>query len=80
MQADLEAEAAPLNLWRWAGAGFCYFFSSYLRPFLLGYKPISCRYEAQAVQMTSPLHAVASTTTPNAMRYQAKGTKLWLAM
>ena len=28
----------------------------------------------------APLHAVASTTTPKAMRYQANGTKLWLEM
>lgn len=29
---------------------------------------------------TQPVHAVSSTTAPNAMRYQANGTKLWLAM
>jgi len=34
----------------------------------------------QAAQVTAPLHAVASTTTPNAIRYQANGTKLWVAM
>ena len=34
----------------------------------------------QADQFTKPLHAVASTTRPNAMRYQAKPTKVWVAM
>ena len=31
---------------------------------------------AQSCQTTSPLHAVASTTRPKAMRYQANGTKV----
>lgn len=34
----------------------------------------------QADQFTRPLHAVASTTRPNAMRYQAKPTKVCVAM
>lgn len=33
-----------------------------------------------SAQTTTPLHAVASTTMPNAMRYQAKGTKLLVEM
>jgi len=31
-------------------------------------------------QCTAPLHAVASTTIPKAMRYHAKGVKLWVEM
>ncbi len=34
----------------------------------------------QAAQFTSPLQAVASTTMPKAMRYQAKGTKSCVLM
>ena len=34
----------------------------------------------QSAHVTAPLQAVASTTMPNAMRYQAKPTKVWLAM
>ena len=33
-----------------------------------------------ADQLTLPLHQVPSTTRPKAMRYQAKGAKLWVAM
>ena len=33
----------------------------------------------QARQSIQPSHAVARTTMPKAMRYQAKGTKVWLA-
>ena len=32
---------------------------------------------AQSSQTTPPLHAVASTTRPKAIRYQANGTKVW---
>ena len=35
---------------------------------------------AQLRHCTRPLHAVASTTIPNAIRYQANGTKLWVEM
>ena len=35
----------------------------------------AARPRAQPCQSTSPLHAVASTTMPNAMRYQANGMK-----
>ncbi len=38
------------------------------------------RWPPYAVQLTNPLQAVASTTTPNTMRYQAKPLKLWLEM
>src|SRR5450755_5047739 len=34
----------------------------------------------QAAQLTAPVQAGASTTMPNAMRYQAKGVKSWVAM
>ena len=33
-----------------------------------------------SAQLTSPEYAVASTTMPKAMRYQANGTKVWVEM
>ena len=33
----------------------------------------------QSAQATQPVQAVNSTNTPKAMRYQAKGMKVWLA-
>lgn len=38
------------------------------------------RKDAQGAQVTRPVQAVPSTTSPKAMRYQAKGTKLWVEM
>ena len=45
-------------------------------------EPVSSgvEYLTYSAQTTSPLQAVASTTMPNAMRYQANGTKLWVEM
>ena len=36
------------------------------------------RGSLQSAQTTVPVSQVASTTRPNAMRYQANGTKVWL--
>ena len=38
------------------------------------------RCRAQGAQVTRPVQVVPSTTSPKAMRYQAKGTKLWVEM
>ena len=56
----------------------CYRFNSWLRTADVRCSPI--RLESYSAHTTSPLHAVASTTMPKAMRYQAKGTKLWVEM
>ncbi len=42
--------------------------------FATSHPPLLVSYAA--VQLTAPLYAVASTTTPNTMRYQAKTTKV----
>ena len=38
------------------------------------------RVADHSAQVTQPIYAVTSTTMPKAMRYQANGTKVWLAM
>ena len=36
--------------------------------------------DRQSAQRTQPMAAVSNTTRPKPMRYQANGTKSWLAM
>ena len=38
----------------------------------------SASLRPQSCQTTTPLHAVARTTRPNAIRYHANGTKVWV--
>ncbi len=50
------------------------------RHYFLPRAPVLPEGQDQPRHCTTPVHAVTSTTMPNAIRYHANGAKLWVEM